>query len=108
MLREHESFARYWFALCADGDLVRLGDFGDYEAADETAEDMGLEVIWLVCGNDAAQWADTINSVQEEALVARVIEQIKREVYENNFTAIGGLIDCLTTEQLERYLPEEE
>ena len=65
MLREHESFDRYWFALCADGCLVRLGDFGDYEAADEAAEDMGLEVIWLVCGNDAARWADTINSVRE-------------------------------------------
>jgi hypothetical protein len=64
MLSEHESFDRYWFALCADGQLARVGDYGDYEAADEAAEDMGLEVIWLVCGNDAARWADTINSVR--------------------------------------------
>ena len=44
----------------------------------------------------------------EEQLIDRVIAQIKKEVYENDFTAIGGLLDCLTTEQLERYLPEDD
>ena len=49
-------------ALCTDGTLAALGDHGDYDAADATAEDLDLDVIWLVCGTDAAQWADTINS----------------------------------------------
>jgi|TARA_R100000426_G_scaffold46692_1_gene34982 hypothetical protein len=55
-----------WFALCADGTLSVLGDHGDYESADKTAEDLGLDVIWLIPGDDAAQWADTINSKQKE------------------------------------------
>ena len=58
------SFDRMWFALCADGTLAILGDHGDYEAADATAEDLGYEVVWLVCGSDAADWADTINSTR--------------------------------------------
>ena len=60
-----EKFDHYWFALCADRQLVPLGDLGDYEAASECAEDMGLEAVWLVRGYDAAQWADTINSVRK-------------------------------------------
>ena len=55
-------FSRIWFAVCADGTLSVLGDHDDYDAADATAEDLGLDAIWLVCGDDAAQWADTINS----------------------------------------------
>jgi len=46
-------------------------------------------------------------SLREE-LIDRVIEQIKVEVRENDFTAIEGLLDCLTPEQLEAYLPEED
>lgn len=44
----------------------------------------------------------------KEELINRVIEQIKAEVHENDFTAIEGLLTCLTTEQLEAYLPEED
>jgi len=58
----YQDFERVWFALCADGALKVLGDHGDYEAASDTADDLGLDVVWLVCGDDAAQWADTINS----------------------------------------------
>ena len=45
--------------------------------------------------------------MDKEQLINRVIEQIKAEVHENDFTAIEGLLDCLTTEQLEAYLPED-
>ena len=45
--------------------------------------------------------------MDKEQLIDRVIEQIKVEVHENDFTAIEGLLDCLTTEQLKAYLPEE-
>jgi len=57
-----ESFERTWFALCADGALAILGDHGDFEAASATADDLGMEVVWLVRGPDAADWADAINS----------------------------------------------
>lgn len=63
----YEDFSRMWFALCSDGTLAILGDHGDYEAADATATDLGYDAIWLVCGNDAAQWADTINSKRQES-----------------------------------------
>ena len=46
--------------------------------------------------------------MDRKQLIDRVIEQIKVEVHENDFTAIEGLLDCLTTEQLEAYLPEDD
>ena len=64
-----EEFNRMWFALCSDGALAILGDHGDYNAADATADYLGLDVIWLVCGDDAAQWADTINSKKSQAML---------------------------------------
>ena len=60
-----QDFSRTWFALLTDGTIAILGDHGDYEAADATASDLGYDVIWLVCGDDAAQWADAINSQRE-------------------------------------------
>jgi len=38
--------------------------------------------------------------MDKEQLINRVIEQIMVEAHENDYTAIGGLLDCLTTEQL--------
>jgi len=46
--------------------------------------------------------------MNKEQLIYRVIEQIKKDISEDYFTAIGLLLDCLTPEQLERYLPEED
>ncbi len=57
-----QKFERIWFALCSDGTLAVVGDHGDYEAAEAAAENLRYDVIWLVRGVDAAQWADTINS----------------------------------------------
>ena len=48
------------------------------------------------------------NNMNKEQLIYRVIEQIKKDISEDYFTAIGLLLDCLTPEQLERYLPEED
>ncbi len=61
-MSQFTQFERTWFALLSDGTLAILGDHGDYEAADATATDLGYDAIWLVCGLDAAQWADAINS----------------------------------------------
>ena len=51
-----------WFALCSDGTLAVVGFYEDYEAADAAADALKYDVIWLVCGLDALQWADTINT----------------------------------------------
>ena len=62
-----EAWDRQWFALCSSGDLVPLGDHGDYEAADATANDLGLETIWLTDAETVTQWQETIALVQAAA-----------------------------------------
>jgi len=47
-----------------------------------------------------------MSGMDKKELIDRVIEQIKVEVRENDFTAIEGLLDCMTPEQLKAYLPE--
>ena len=64
----YERPERMYFAVCADGMLAPLGDHGDYEAAKATAEDLELDVAWLVCGDKAKQWAKTIETVLEVCL----------------------------------------
>ncbi len=50
-----------WYALCRGGLLVNTGKHADWDTADAWAETQGYEVVWLVRGDDAQQWADTIN-----------------------------------------------
>lgn len=49
-----------YFALNNDGLLYNLGDHGDYEAADCTAQDMQLDAIWLIGEDEARSMADYI------------------------------------------------
>ena len=58
-----EKLYNTWFALCSNGKLALVGVHEDYESAEEGADNLGLDVIWLVCGDDARQWAYTINQV---------------------------------------------
>lgn len=46
--------------------------------------------------------------VDNEKLIDQVIEQIKVEVHENDFTAIEGLLGFVDPKQLKAYLSEEE
>ena len=59
-LKKFEAQSRQWFVLTFDGALSRLGDFGDIEAADEYATDLGLEVVWMIDGDTASQWLDVL------------------------------------------------
>ena len=52
-----------YFALVDTGNLLHLGNCGDYEAADEIAEDNDLQVVWLVDGATVKQWQSIINAV---------------------------------------------
>jgi hypothetical protein len=49
-----------YFALNEDGLLYNLGDHGDYESADCTAQDMQLSAIWLIGEGDARNMAEFI------------------------------------------------
>jgi hypothetical protein len=54
-----------YFALKNDGLLYNLGDHGDYEAADCTAQDMQLDAIWLIGENEARNMAQFITQELE-------------------------------------------
>ncbi len=49
-----------YFALNNDGLLYNLGDHGDFEAADCTAQDMQLDAVWLINEFDAKSMVDFI------------------------------------------------
>jgi hypothetical protein len=56
-----------YFALNSDGLIYNLGDHGDWEAADETSQDMMLEPIWLLDEFEAQNWATFIQDQIREA-----------------------------------------
>jgi hypothetical protein len=47
-----------YFALNNDGLLYNLGDHGDYEAADYTAQDMNIDPIWIIAEAEARSMRD--------------------------------------------------
>jgi hypothetical protein len=49
-----------YFCLASDGLLYNLGDHGDCEAAEDTAQSIGLDVIWLFGELTAHSWRDTL------------------------------------------------
>ena len=51
---------RQWFALGIDGKVYAMGDCGDMDAADEVADNMGVEVVWMADYDTAMQWCDAI------------------------------------------------
>jgi hypothetical protein len=51
-----------YFALNPDGLLYNLGDHGDFEAANDTADNMHLDAIWLLDEFEAQNWAEFIIS----------------------------------------------
>lgn len=49
-----------WFALADDGCLYCLADCGDIDAAEESAEDLGINAVWLIDPKTAAEWRDLL------------------------------------------------
>jgi len=66
--RVQQAWERQWFALLACGNLAPLGDHGDYEAAEATASDLGLEVIWLADADTITQWQKSAEFVKADIL----------------------------------------
>jgi hypothetical protein len=49
------------FALADDGYVYDLCDCGDFEAAEESATDLGIHAIWIADEDTAIQWMDLIS-----------------------------------------------
>lgn len=46
-----------WFALDAGAGLVySLGDCEDFEAAEQVAEEKGIQAVWIADADTARQW----------------------------------------------------
>jgi hypothetical protein len=49
-----------YFCLATDGLLYNLGNHGDYEAAEDTATGLRLDVVWMFGESTAHSWLDTL------------------------------------------------
>ena len=58
----YESKDRQWFALSSSGNLWALGDCGDFDAAEEIANDQEIDVVWIADADTATQWGQTIQN----------------------------------------------
>lgn len=59
---------RHYFAMLPDGSLISLGDFGDFDAANDAADGLELEAWWIFDAKALATFIDT---------AATLIERIK-------------------------------
>ena len=55
-----------YFALNNDGLMCNLGDHGDHEAAQATADDLKIDVIWLFSEDEAINAANFIQHEIED------------------------------------------
>ena len=55
-----------YFALNNDGLMCNLGDHGDHEAAQATADDLRIDVIWLFSKDEAINAANFIQHEIED------------------------------------------
>ena len=51
-----------YFALADDGFIYDLCDCGDFDAAEESANDLGITAVWLINEPSAAQWLERLAS----------------------------------------------
>ena len=49
-----------YFALADDGYMYDLCDCGDFEAAEESAKDLGITAVWIADEKAARQWCSRI------------------------------------------------
>ena len=55
---------RDWYALSSSGKIWVLGNCGNYDTAEETANAWRLEFVWIADGATVKGWADSIDSNQ--------------------------------------------
>ena len=57
-----------YFALNNDGLLYNLGDHGDFESADCTAQDMQIDPVWIFDSFDAQSMVEFITQQLETTI----------------------------------------
>jgi hypothetical protein len=62
----YESKDRQWFALSSSGFLWPLGDCGDFDAAEEIANDLELDFILIADSDTARQWMNTLSVAMDK------------------------------------------
>ena len=55
-------YSNVWFALADDGEVYCLCDCGDFDAAEESADDLGINAIWIIDEQGARQWQERLNA----------------------------------------------
>lgn len=50
-----------YFCLSGDGNIYFLGNHGDWEAAEDTAQNLGYNPIWVFGEESAKDWANTLD-----------------------------------------------
>lgn len=55
-------YSNVWFALADDGLMYCLCDCGGFEAAEESAADLGINAIWIADEKTARQWQARLNA----------------------------------------------
>jgi hypothetical protein len=49
-----------YFCLSADGEICVLGNHGDFDAAADTAANMGWNPVWIFDTETAREWRDVL------------------------------------------------
>ena len=62
----YESKDRQWFALSSSGNLWALGDCGDFDAAEEIANDLEIDAVWIADAETAMQWMNTVKVTMDK------------------------------------------
>lgn len=71
-MKSSDKDSETYFCIASDGLLYILGNHGDYEAAEATAKDMGLEVIWMFGEETALSWQASLASAADQGLLPEV------------------------------------
>jgi hypothetical protein len=53
----------HWYALASDGDIYNLSDCGDFDAAEESAKSLGIDVIWIADPDQAKRWEERLKPI---------------------------------------------
>ena len=57
-----------YFCLADDGLLWKLGNHGDFDAADDTARSIGLNAIWIFDELTMQNWRETLNTWNQQEI----------------------------------------
>ena len=61
-MSDNNGNAQMYYCLDTSGDLRSLGKHGDYESANDAAERLGVDVIWLIDEIEAYNWRNVLNN----------------------------------------------